>query len=158
MIGEVTKDLRTASREPESAVGESFEGLVVWQKARELMLFVHKKVVPLLPVEEKWDLANQIRRSSKSVKSNSAEAHGRFHYRDAMRFCYQSRGSLSETENHLIDALDLGYVPLPLYQEGRDLAKLVQRLLNGYIHYLKQKKPGAGELTAEIPTAPITDH
>ena len=44
-------------------MGESFENLKVWQKAHELMLFVHREVVPLLPKDEKWDLADQIRRS-----------------------------------------------------------------------------------------------
>ena len=38
---------------------EGFEGLTAWQKAHELMLFVHREVVPCFPPEEKWDLANQ---------------------------------------------------------------------------------------------------
>jgi four helix bundle protein len=50
-----------------------FEGLQAWQKARQLMNAVHKRVVPLLPPEEKWDLTHQIRSSSKSVTANIAE-------------------------------------------------------------------------------------
>jgi four helix bundle protein len=126
-------------------MGESFENLKVWQKAHELMLLVHREVVPLLPREEKWDLADQIRRSSKSVGANIAEGYGRFYYKDRVRFCYNARGSLSETEHHLIDALHLQYIPSQIYQKGRAVAAETQRLLNGYIDYLKREKPGKDE-------------
>jgi four helix bundle protein len=131
-------------------MGESFENLKVWQKAHELMLFVHREVIPLLPREEKWDLADQIRRSSKSVGANIAEGYGRFYYKDRVRFCYNARGLLTETENHLVDARHLEYVPSPTYQRGRDLAGEAQRLLNGYIDYLKREKPGKDEPGIDI--------
>ncbi len=113
-------------------MAEGFESLIVWQKAHALMLFVHREVVPHLPPEEKWDLAHQIRRSSKSIGANIAEGHGRFYYRDRVRFCYNARGSLSETENHLRDARDLTYISESIYRRDRDLAADAQRLLNGY--------------------------
>ncbi len=131
-------------------MGESFENLKVWQKAHELMLFVHCEVVPLLPRDEKWDLADQTRRSSKSVGANIAEGYGRFYYKDRVRFCYNARGSLSETENHLIDARHLEYISPSIYQKGRDLASEAQRLLNGYIDYLKREKPGKDEPGIDI--------
>ncbi len=61
-----------------------------------------------------------------------AEGHGRFYYRDRVRFCYNARGSLSETENHLRDARDLTYISESIYRRDRDLAADAQRLLNGY--------------------------
>ena len=122
-----------------------FEGLQAWQKARKLMIAVHKRVVPLLPPEEKWDLAHQIRSSSKSVMANIAEGCGRYYYGDAIRFCYNARGSLDETVNHLITALDLNYIPQNLYQEARALANEARRLLNGYINYLKRRRQGENE-------------
>jgi four helix bundle protein len=124
---------------------ETFEKLLVWQKAHALMLFVHRAVVPCLPPEEKWDLTSQIRRSSKSVTANIAEGHGRYYYRDMIRFLYLARGSLSETEKHLIDAKDLEYIPVQLYQQGREMAGEVHRLINGYIDYLKRQRPGSNE-------------
>jgi four helix bundle protein len=126
-------------------MAEGFEGLEVWQKAHALMLFVHREIVPCLPRDEKWNLADQIRRSSKSVGANIAEGHGRFYYRDNVRFCYNARGSLSETENHLVDAHDLTYISDDVYQRGRALAAETHRLLNGYIAYLKRRKPGQAE-------------
>ena len=52
---------------------QSFETLKVWQKSHQLMLDVHHKLLPLLPKEEKYGLADQMRRSSKSVGANIAE-------------------------------------------------------------------------------------
>ena len=128
----------------------SFEGLDVWQKAHELKLLIHREILPKLSPEEKWDLAHQIRSSSKSVCANIAEGHGRFYYQDNVRFCYNARGSLAETINHLIDARDLGYIAPRLYDQARDLADTAYRLLNGYIAYLKRRKLGENEPGANI--------
>jgi hypothetical protein len=57
---------------------QGFESLKVWQKAHQMMLDIHKKLVPLLPKDEKYNLADQIRRSSKSVGANIARVTGVF--------------------------------------------------------------------------------
>jgi four helix bundle protein len=129
---------------------KGFEGLEVWQKARRLMVAVHKRVVPLLPPEEKWGLARQIRDSSKSVMANIAEGYGRYYYQDNVRFCYVARGSLDETINHLITALDLDYIPNALYDDLRAIADETRRLLNGYINFLKRRKQGENEPGSQI--------
>ncbi len=95
-------------------IEQGFEKLKTWQKAHQFMLDIHKKLVPLFPKEEKYDLADQLRRSSKSVPANIAEGVGRYYYMDNVRFCYNARGSLDETLSHLIASHDLGYCPLPL--------------------------------------------
>ena len=127
-----------------------FEGLEVWQKARQLMVAVHKQVVPLLPPDEKWGLVSQIRRSSKSVMANIAEGYGRYYYQDNVRLCYIARGSLDETISHMIAALDLDYIPTALYDDLRALADETRRLLNGYINFLKRRKQGDNEPGSHI--------
>jgi four helix bundle protein len=129
---------------------QSFEKLQTWQKSHQLMLDVHKRLVPLLPKEEKYDLADQLRRSSKSVSANIAEGAGRYYYMDNVRFCYNARGSLDETLNHFIAARDLGYCPVPLYQDLRSQVEEIRRLLNGYISWLKTKKVGEREPGANL--------
>lgn len=124
---------------------QSFETLKTWQKAHQLMLDIHRKLIPLFPKVEKYRLADQLRRSSKSVPANIAEGSGRFYYMDNVRFCYHARGSLDETLNHLIDARDLGYCLVALYEELRGQVEEVRRRLNGYIGWLKEKKVGANE-------------
>ena len=90
-------------------------------------------------------MTDQVRRSSKSVPANIAEGAGRYYYMDNVRFCYNARGSLDETLSHLIAARDLGYCPLPLYENMRSQVEEVRRLLNGYITWLKDKKIGVNE-------------
>lgn len=69
---------------------------------------------------------------------------------DNVRFCYNARGSLDETLNHLIAARDLGYCPVPLYQDLRSQVEEIRRLLNGYISWLKTKKIGENEPGANL--------
>jgi four helix bundle protein len=141
---------------------QSFEKLMVWQKAHQLMLDVHQKLLLLIPKEEKYILADQIRRSAKSIGANIAEGAGRYYYMDNVRFCYHARGSLDETLNHLIVARDLKYCSPELYKSFRDQVEEIRRLLNGYIEWLKKKKigedePGAKLSVREIPIEYILD-
>ena len=129
---------------------QSFETLKTWQKAHQLMLDIHKQLIPLLPKEEKYGLVDQLRRSSKSVPANIAEGAGRFYYMDNVRFCYNARGSLDETLSHLIAARDLQYCPVSMYEDMRAQVEEVRRLLNGYIAWLKDKKVGANEPGAKL--------
>ncbi len=121
------------------------EKLDVWKNSLAFAVRVHKEVIPLLPAEEKWSLAQQIRRSAQSIPANIAEGHGRFYYQDNVRFCYIARGSLEETLSHIAFARKVEYIPLVLYQglasDGEELTKLI----NGYIGFLKQSKRGANE-------------
>jgi len=133
---------------------QGLEDLIAWQKARELMNFVHRKVAPVLPPEEKWDLTSQIRRASKSVMANIAEGHGRYYYQENIRFCYLARGSLMETYSHLVTAQDLGYISDALFTEGNTLVLHARRTLNGFINYLAKSKRGGnlpGGRLREIP-------
>lgn len=74
--------------------------LQVWVRAKDFGLKIYKQVLPLLPAEEKWNLNQQLRRSSLSISANIAEGHGQFYYQDNVRFCYNARGSLEETLRH----------------------------------------------------------
>lgn len=81
---------------------KGLEGLHLWQKSRELAVEVYQKILPVLPHEEKYAIAQQLRRSVQSVPANIAEAYGRYSYQEGIRFSYIARGSLEETHSHLI--------------------------------------------------------
>ena len=119
--------------------------LDVWCKARDLAVRVNKEVLPLLPPEEKWSLNQQIRRSSQSIPANIAEGHGRFYFQDNVRFCYIARGSLEETLSHIVYAYKVGYIPEELYKSLEVDGENLNRLINGYISFLKRSKQGANE-------------
>ncbi len=95
-------------------------------------------LVKRFPQDEKYRLADQPIRASRSIACNIAEGHGRFTFKDQIHYCIQARGSSSECLNHLIDAYDLGLIT----SEKLTLCKLqvdeLERLLNGYINYLRK--------------------
>ncbi|MBV6395238.1 MAG: hypothetical protein HFACDABA_00813 [Anaerolineales bacterium] len=121
------------------------EKLDVWCKAQDFAVRVHKEVLPFLPSDEKWALASQIRRASQSIPANIAEGHGRFYFQDNVRFCYIARGSLEETLSHINYAFKVGYVPGALYKTLVTDGENLNRLINGYIGFLKKSKQGASE-------------
>ena len=98
--------------------------------------------MPLLPVDEKWSMAQQIRRSSNSIPANIAEGYGRFHYQDNVRFCYIARGSLEETLSHLVMCSELEYIPKSLFTSLAENGEKLTQLINGYVGYLKRSKQG----------------
>ena len=124
---------------------QGIKRLQVWVRAKDFALEIYKRVLPLLPAEEKWNLNQQIRRSSLSISANIAEGYGRFYYQDNVRFCYTARGSLEETLSHLTFAFEANFIPEELYKELEREGEEIDKMLNGYIGYLKKSKKGANE-------------
>lgn len=121
------------------------EKLDVWCKARDFAVRIHKEIMPLLPAEEKYALSQQLRRSSQSIPANIAEGHGRFYFQDNVRFCYIARGSLEETLSHIVYARKVDYISEALYKSFSTDGENLNRLINGYIGFLKKSKQGANE-------------
>src|SRR5215211_7322093 len=96
---------------------EGLNRLKVWMRAKDFALLIYQKVLPILPSEEKWNLNQQLRRSSLSVSANIAEGYGRFYYQDNVRFCYTARGSLEEVLSHLTFAHEMNFLSDELYKE-----------------------------------------
>lgn len=124
---------------------EGLKRLKVWVKAKDFALGIYDQVLPLLPAEEKWNLNSQLRRSSLSISANIAEGYGRFYYQENVRFWYIARGSLDETLSHLVFALEAKYIPASLYEQFEKEGEETDKMLNGYIVYLKKSKQGANE-------------
>jgi len=121
--------------------GRAFYDLEGWKKARELK----NKILELIthfPSEEKFGLSDQMKRASRSIPACIAEGHGRFTYKDQVHFCIIARGSSSELLNHLIDAYDQKFISKEVLQEYQLRIEEMQKMLNGYIAYLR--KLGAG--------------
>ena len=136
--------------------------LQVWVRAKGFAVTVYKKVLPLLPADERWNLAQQLRRSSLSISANISEGYGRFYYQDNVRFCYIARGSLAETLSHLVFACEVDFIPEALYKELANEGEEIDKMLNGYIGFLKKSKqgehePGADRIVREDPAPYITE-
>jgi len=117
---------------------QTFEDLDVYKEARKfrkLMCVVARK----LPEEEKYALANQVRRAALSLTNNIAEGHGRFHFLDQVKFCLQARGSLEELLDDVNVCKDEHYLPDGKTEELKQETWRVHKVLNGYIRFLRSR-------------------
>src|SRR6266849_2838768 len=96
-----------------------------------------------LPDLEKFGLASQIRRAAVSLTNNLAEGHGRYHYLDQIKFALQARGSIKELLDDLNVCADENYLPLAEIGKLKQQGWHVHRVINGYIHYLRDCKSGS---------------
>ena len=114
-----------------------FEDLEIWKQTRSLKneLFI---LVKTFPIDEKYRLADQMIRSIRSVNASIAEGNGRRTAKDRIHFCIISRGSLSETLNHLIDAFDCNYINESRLNQNCLQIKSIEQMLNAYIRHLHQ--------------------
>ncbi len=87
----------------------SFEKLDVWQNSRIFVKSVYQ-IIGKLPIEEKFAISNQLRRSSVSVSSNIAEGSSRLSPKEKIRFVEIAYGSLLETYCQIQLCIDLGYI------------------------------------------------
>ena len=119
---------------------KSFEDLECWKASRSLRIFVSKEILSKFPSDEKFALTSQLKRSSRSVGDNIAEGYGRFHHQENIQFCRIGRGSLFESLNQVITALDENYIDEVTVIKFREMFERTNALLNGYINYLIKAK------------------
>ncbi|MGX7686640.1 four helix bundle protein [Flectobacillus sp. BAB-3569] len=117
----------------------SFQDLKCWKEAVKLRIML-RTVLQLLPSDEKYRLKDQIVRASRSVTNNIAEGFGRYHYLENVQFCRQSRGSLSELEDHLLIAVEEDFISKENFIQLQVQINTCTALLNGYINYLNRAK------------------
>jgi four helix bundle protein len=86
----------------------SYRDLVVWQKSMDLVEEIYR-LTKLLPKEEIFGIANQLRRAAISIPSNIAEGNTRNSQKEYVRFLSIARGSESEIETRLEVCLRIGY-------------------------------------------------
>ena len=120
-----------------------FEDLECYKLALEVFREAYR-VVSHLPPEEKYNLADQLRRAATSSILNIAEGYGRFHYLDSLRFYYIARGSIMEVLSGLIACNELQYTKDEITRQ-RDLCHSALRSLNGYIRYVRTQQQGKQE-------------
>ncbi|UKN02797.1 four helix bundle protein [Paracrocinitomix mangrovi] len=116
-----------------------FTELQAWKEGRIFRNTI-REFVQTLPKNEEYRLKDQIIRSSRSVTNNIAEGHGRFHYQENIQFCRAARGSLTETKDHLIIALDHEYINQNEFDDLMSQYEKCIKILNGYINFLGREK------------------
>lgn len=86
----------------------TFHDLAVYQTAYRAMLEVFKHVLPALPIEEKYDLTDQLRRSTKAIPRLIAEGHAKRHQKKGFqKYLDDALAESNETMVSLTQAKDL---------------------------------------------------
>lgn len=116
-----------------------YKDLECYRQGRELRMYI-STLAKKFPACEKFLLSAQILDSSRSVTANIAEGYGRFTYSDTRNFFIISRGSVTETMEHLTTAFDEKYIGSEELKTGEDKCELVFKLISGYIGYLDKSK------------------
>ena len=112
----------------ENLPAKSFQDLIVWQKAHQLVLLIYQ-FSEIFPRKEMFGLTSQLRRAAISVAANIAEGFKKRGKLDKMRFLNISQGSLEECKYYLILAKDLNYGDTTTLTEKTEE---VSRLLEAY--------------------------
>ena len=118
---------------------KNFYNLEAWQKAHQLVLDIYK-ITKGFPKEELFGVTNQIRRAVSSITANIAEGFERYHFKDKIKFYYQSRGSAAEVQNFLILAKDLNYIDDECFKNLMDKTTIAGQMINGLIRSINNQK------------------
>lgn len=116
----------------------SFTDLIVWQKAHELAVEVYK-ITKTFPREETYSLVDQMKRCSISISSNIAEGFSRRGKKEKLQFYFTAKGSLTELQNQLLLARDVGYLNKEAFFSIAETTVYVHKLLNGFIKSAESK-------------------
>jgi len=119
-------------------MNDRFENLEVWKKAHQYTLIVYK-LTKKFPLEEKFSLADQLKRSASSVPTNIVEGNERNSQKEYIQFLYTSKASLAESKYQLLLAKDLGYLSDADHTLALQLSNEIGKMLNGIISYLKSR-------------------
>jgi four helix bundle protein len=119
----------------------SYKKLTIWQKARELVLDIHKMTLNKLPKFELYEEGSQIRRSIKSVKSNIVEGYGRRRYKqEFIRFLTYSLASCDETTDHLETLYETESLKDEvLYQDLHKRLQTLGKKINNFIQSVEKE-------------------
>jgi four helix bundle protein len=110
-----------------------YHRLSVYKKSYALALEIHKLTLTF-PKIEQYELAQQLRRSSKSIPANIAEGMGKQESKpDVKRFIRMALGSCDESRVWLEFAKDLGYLAQKDHKNFDERYQEVGRMLQGII-------------------------
>jgi four helix bundle protein len=120
---------------------ERFEQLTAWAKARALTRSVYE-VSKQGTFAKDFGLANQVQRAAVSVMSNIAEGFERRSLNEFYQFLTVAKASCAELRSQLYVAFDCGYLSQTKFEELKDQAEEVARIIIGLRTSVERKRNG----------------
>jgi len=125
----------------------SYKDLDVYQRAYKSSILVMTKIVPKLPENEKYDLKDQLSRSSKAVPRLIAEGFAKKHQKSGFqKYIDDAMGESNETQVGLCQCRDIypKYIDLnvdeELIKEYEIISKQLYRLKESWDKFYKKPK------------------
>ena len=116
---------------------KSFTQLTTWQMGHTLVLEIYK-ITFKFPKQETYSLVDQMRRAVVSITSNIAEGFSRRTSKEKVQFYYMALGSLTELQNQILVAKDVGYINKESFKKLASRTTEVSKLINGLIKSIKK--------------------
>jgi len=116
----------------------TFRDLNTWKEGHNLVISIYK-VTNIFPPKETFSLTDQLRRSAVSITSNIAEGFSRRGIKEKIQFYLIALGSLTELQNQILVARDVGYITPNIYVKLEDQSIVVHKLINGLIKGTKSR-------------------
>ena len=112
---------------------KGYRDLIVWQKSMDLVDEIYK-IVRLLPIEERFALSDQMRRSAVSIPSNIAEGYERKSKKEYIHFLSVAKSSRAELETQLYICIRQKFITPEDANKAFGLCNEVGRILNALIN------------------------
>lgn len=113
--------------------------LNAWKEGHKLVLQVYKSTNKF-PIRERYGLGSQVERAVVSITSNIAEGFSRLSGKEKNNFYYFANSSLTEAQNQMLIARDLGYIDRESFERIWRQTIIVQKLINGLIKSIKNRR------------------
>ncbi len=108
----------------------SFEKLIAWQKAKDLLLFIYK-LSTTIPQDEKFGIISQMKRAAVSVSANIAEGNSKDTKREKARYITIAYGSLMELLNYVIILFELEYINVENLNDAKSKISEIAKIMSG---------------------------
>ena len=113
-----------------------WKDLEVWKQSHQLVLSVYR-IIQSFPSDEKYALADQVKRAAYSVPANIVEGHSRSSKKEFIKYLYISRASLEELRYYFLLATDLKYITLDVHENLEKNFIHISKMINGLIKSLR---------------------
>jgi four helix bundle protein len=112
-----------------------YKKLEIWKKSHLLTKQIYSEILPLMPIEERFALSSQLRRSTYSIPLNIVEGCGRNTNKDFAHFLDNALGSAHEVEYTCFLIYDVGFIPQDQYDLVNSSINEVKAMLIAFIKF-----------------------
>ena len=116
----------------------TYRDLKVWRAGYEVALELHRETASF-PVDERFEMARDLKKTSRSIIANIAEGSGRGSLRQQVHFLDIAAGSTSELECQVLLSSDLKLIPRDRVDRYMERIAAIRRMLFGMINALRRE-------------------